>query len=119
MDKAKDETAKSLVEESEYWLARTFLLQGELESADRILAQAIANERQGYLKSRIWYEKGKIAQKQKKYPEAVENYLKAEDVVGNKSLLSPDQKLDLWIQRSLCYKDMGHLDQAINFCPMR
>ena len=28
-------------------------------------------------------------------------------------VLSPDQKLDLWIQRSLCYKELGQLDQAM------
>lgn len=115
----KNDPYPRLLQESEYWLARTYLKRDQLNRADGALDQALKNYaaahvKQSYLLSRIWYEKGKIAQMRQEYQKAIDHFAQAEtSAEGRMLLISPDQKLDLWIQQSLCYKEMKEWDQAM------
>ncbi len=107
-----------LLEESYYWLAKSKLKKNQLEAAIQTLDLALqlyekANMSQGYLLSRILYEKGKIAQKQQEHANAILCFQKAEEAASEKPCLSPDQKLDLWIEQSLSYKEIGDLENAM------
>ena len=53
---------------------------------------------------RVWYDKGKLAQRQANNETAMQCFLEAEKVAREYLGLSPNEKLDLWIQQSLCYK---------------
>lgn len=104
-----------LLEESLYWLAKTYERKMQMAEACQILDEALAyydehDIKKGYLLSRIWYEKGSISQTSHEYDRAIVFFDEAEKTALN---LSPDQKLDLWIQQSLCYKEMGDLEQAM------
>ncbi|MFI5343955.1 MAG: tetratricopeptide repeat protein [Chlamydiales bacterium] len=115
----KNDPYPRLLQESEYWLARTYLKRDQLDRADEALDRALKNYeaaqmKQGYLLSRIWYEKGKMAQMRQEYQKALDCFAEAETAAeGRVMLLSPDQKLDLWIQQSLCYKEMKEWDKAM------
>jgi tetratricopeptide (TPR) repeat protein len=113
-----NQTNPHLLEESYYWLAITKIKKNQYEDADETLNLALklyekAHESQGYLLSRIWYEKGKIAGKQKKHADAIACFQCANEAGIEKLSLSPDQKLDLWIEQSLSYKESGDFENAM------
>lgn len=104
-------------EESSFWLAQTYIKADKDEEANRILNGMIARYRQigttrGYYLSRTLDEQGKIAMRQKDYPNAMQLFKKAEEAAKGK-VLSTDQKLELWIQQSLCCREMKQFDDAI------
>lgn len=104
-----------LLQESHYWLAILLMKKNQWEEADQLLNRALQffEEEEGYLLSRIWYEKGKIAQNSHDFALAIASFQKSEKAGLGKSFLSPDQKLDLWIEESLCFKECGDLDNAM------
>lgn len=106
------------LKESYYWLAKTKLKKNQLEEAEQTLDLALqlyaqTNQGHGYLLSLIWYEKGKIAQTHQKHGDAIQFFQKSEEAGLAKPCLSPDQKLDLWIEQSLSYKELGDLENAM------
>jgi len=111
------QTYPSLYEESSYWLAQTYIKEQKNREAEKILNEILEKYSQnkitrGYYLSRIWYEQGRISMHKQEYILAQQNFQNAEDAAkGN--VLSTDQKLDLWIQQSLCYSHLHHYDQAI------
>ena len=104
-------------EESSFWLAQTYIKANKDEEASRILSDMIdryyqINTIKGYYLSRTLAEQGKIAMHRQDYQRALQLFKKAEDAAkGN--VLSTDQKLELWIQQSLCYREMGQFDDSI------
>jgi len=61
---------------------------------------------------RAWYAKGALAQKLSKYELALHCFMEAEK--GSEGVgLNPNEKLDLWIQQSLCYQSLNQLDHAM------
>lgn len=106
-----------LWEESEFWLAHTYIQRGNDADADKLLTQMIeryqqANITKGYFLARTWIEKGLIARRRDACKAALESFALAEDAAKGK-VLSTDQRLDLWIQQSLCYKDLKQYEQAM------
>lgn len=113
----KNEPYHRLWEESEFWLAHTYIQGDHDDAAEKVLAQMLNRYRQadvtkGYFLSRTWFEKGMIAMRRQNYALALEDFSKAENA-ANGRVLSPNQRLDLWIQQSLCYKGLQQLDQAM------
>jgi len=102
-----------IYQESLYELAKSYLAQGNDPAADQILSQMIAKytATRSYYLSLSLFEKGLIALKQKDFAKSLELFQLA-DTTG-KDLLSTDQKLDLWIQISLCYSGLMQYDLAI------
>jgi TolA-binding protein len=66
----------------------------------------------GYFLSRVWYEKGCLAQKHAQTKEALSYFKLAEDA-GKGKVLSSEQKLSLWIEQSMCYRQLNQLDDAM------
>ena len=104
-------------EESSFFLAQSFVKAGKDEEANKILSdildryQAINVTRSYYL-SRALEEQGRIAMRKKDYQNALSLFKNAEDAAkGN--VLSTDQRLELWLQQSLCYRGLRQFDDAI------
>lgn len=106
-----------IYEESSFWLAQTHIKEKNDEAGERILSAMLSQYRQskitrGYYLSRVWFEQGAIALRRGEHAMALRCLKHAEDAAkGN--VLGTDQKLDLWIQQSMCYRELGQLDDAI------
>lgn len=61
----------------------------------------------------VWYEKGKLAQMEKEHEEALQSFINAEKATHEHAELSPSEKLDLWIQQSICHQELNQLDNAM------
>lgn len=106
-----------LFQESSYWLAETYVKGQNDSAAETVLHDIIkkyqtANITKNYYLSRARYLQADIAIRKKEYAQALQLLKYAEDA-GKGNLLSTDQKLDLWIQQSLCYRGMNQFDNAI------
>lgn len=104
-------------EESSYWLAQCHLKQGNSEEAIRTFHQMLekyqsAGITRGYFLSKVCYNLGMAAMGQRDFSNALIHFSSAEDAAKGK-ILSIDEKLDLWIQKSLCYQRLNQLDDAI------
>lgn len=104
-------------QEATYWLAQTYIKDSDDGAAERILSEMLdayrtAKITRGFFLSRAWYEQGLIAVRRKDYPLAFQCFVKAEDAAKGK-ILSTNQRLDLWIQQSLCHTAMRDFDNAI------
>lgn len=94
------------------------LAQGEKDKeADQILSTLLlnyqsANITRSYLLSIALYDKAKLAMKRADYRDALEIFKQAEEA-GKGKILDVEQKLDLWIQQSLCAQALGDYEQAI------
>ena len=112
------ESYPAIYEESSWWLAQTFIKAQNDAAAESVLAGMIehyrlANVTRGYFLSRALYEQGKIAMRRKDYPLALQHLKQAEDAAKGNRVLSTDQRLDLWIQQSMCYSGLNQFDNAI------
>lgn len=114
---AKASVKANIENESLYWLALSFVKSGDDAAASVILDEMLekfqsAKITRGYLLSRAWYEKGMIASRQPTLGDSVKYLQNAEDA-SKGNILSTDEKLDLWIQQSLCYQERKDFDNAI------
>lgn len=106
-----------LYEESYFWLAQTYIKGKNDEAAKRTLSQMVDHYQQnkitrGYHLSRVWYELGKIAIRGNEFAAGQQFFKNAEDAAkGN--VLGTEQRLDLWIQQSMCHRGLDQLDDAI------
>jgi TolA-binding protein len=110
-------TFTPLHEECCFWLAQTQMKASNEEAAKKTFAYMLdkykANEiSDGYYLSRAYYEQGMLAMRQNDLEQAWRSLMQAEAAAKEK-YLSTDQKLDLWIQQSLCYKALNQMDQAM------
>lgn len=106
-----------IYQESYYLLAETFIKAQNDSRADGILDEIIErykanNLQRNYYLARTFYEKGCIASRSKKYHDAL-NFFKEAEEAAKGIAISTDQKLDLWIQQSLCYSGLEQYDNAI------
>ncbi|MBA3722999.1 MAG: tetratricopeptide repeat protein [Parachlamydiaceae bacterium] len=104
-----------ILEENEFHLAQVYLEKGQKEEAIKIFDHMLDHYKETpdedrYYLYRLWLEKGKLAQNDRSPEEALQCFNKAENVYKN---LSPDEKLELWIQQSSCYKDNKNYDDAM------
>lgn len=113
----KGEPFPKIQEESLYLLVQNYLKFDDDASAMKSIEAMIdkyknLNIAKGYYLSRIYYEKGMIAIRQKNYEIALQDFMKAE-TSDDERFLNADQKLDLWIQKSLAYKALDQTDNAM------
>jgi TolA-binding protein len=106
-----------IYDEASYWLAQAYIKGNDDAAAEQILSLMLEKYRsakitKGYLLSRTWYEKGLMEMRRQQYTQAMQSLVAAEDAAKGK-VLSSDQKVDLWIQQSLCQQSLGQIDQAI------
>ena len=106
-----------LQEESSYWCAVALIKSNNDVAAQKVLYKMLEKYRsakitRGYTLSRVWYEQGLIAMRYDAYELALECLNYAEDAAkGN--VFTPDEKLELWIQQSMCYRSLGNMDTAM------
>lgn len=103
----RNELKGDLREESTFWLAQT-VLKTQDEAAAEQLFQELVKASSAYYRGRSFVELGKIAMRQDDLQKALSLFAKAEG-----SPFSADEKIDLWIQKSLCYRDLQDYDQAM------
>lgn len=104
--------------EAELKLAQAYEEREKWQEARQILEVSLSHYQQAGITHsnglmRAWYKKGQLAQKQQDELTALHAYLEAEEAARDKVALSPDEKLDLWIQQSMCYKALHQLDEAM------
>ncbi len=103
-------------EETSFYLAQTFLRLKEDTKAVELFSTILETYRSAKIKpsyflSRSCYELAKIAMCQEKYLTALHFFSQAEETGKGKT--TQDQKIDLWIQQSLCHKALKNSDQAM------
>lgn len=104
--------------EAEFILSQIYTEKNMWEEAESTLNQMLEHYRQAkiehsYLLSRVWYEKGRLAKERKEEKMALGYFIEAEKRIDTESPLSPNEKLDLWIQQSLCHKALNQLDASM------
>jgi tetratricopeptide (TPR) repeat protein len=111
------EACGHICEESAYWLAQAYLKANQDSTAEGVLTEMVEKYRsakvtRGYFLARTWSDLGLIAASRQDFKTALHCYRNAEDASKGK-VLNTDQRLELWIQQSLCYQALGERDQAI------
>lgn len=104
--------------EAELYLAKTYEEKNKLKESEEILNSSLehflkAQITQGYGLMRTWYTKGKIARRRENDKLALQCFLEAEKSMQNNPGLSPNEKIDLWIQQSFCHQALKDYDQAM------
>lgn len=106
-----------IYEESLFGLAQTYIKGNNDGAAKKVFEElqekyTRTNTTRSYYLSRVWYELAMISMRQKQPQEALVQLQRAEEA-GKGDLLTTDQKLDLWIQQSLCYRSLGDYDKSL------
>lgn len=106
-----------LYDEACYTLAQAYSKAGStLESHSNLdqLIQSYSDRHitKSYFLSRCFYEKGLMAFQSKEYEKAIYYYGRSDDA-GKGSILNGDQKIDLLIQKALCYQKLGDIDACL------
>lgn len=106
-----------LEEEISYDYAQMLNKANKDSSADAILSQMLEKYRlgkitRGYLLALTWFEKALAAEKQKKYKEALQ-YLENAEEASKGKILTTDQRLNIAIHQSHCYRALEDWDHAL------
>ncbi|MBA2369073.1 MAG: tetratricopeptide repeat protein [Candidatus Protochlamydia sp.] len=103
--------------EAEFELGCTYSKRGNVKKAlqafDSLIessAAAPSSSALVYLLSRVWFEKGLLANSLNDYQTALECFLQAEQ---KNEMLSPDQRLEILIAQSECHKELQQYDKAM------
>lgn len=112
-----NEPYPAIQEESQYGLALSYIKAGQDMDANEILKEMIdrysaAKITRGYYLSRVRYEQGAIAMRKKDFGLALLLFNLSEDAAKGK-ILTNEQRLDLWIQQSICLRFLNQFDEAI------
>lgn len=107
----------AILEESEFGLAQAYLRGDETVAAEKQLQKMLTKYKQakvtrGYYLSRVWKELASVAMNHQDYQNAL-TFLASAEEAGKGKVLNADQKLDIWIQQSLCLKEINQTDQAM------
>lgn len=104
--------------EAEYNLAQIYEEKKNWSSAELVLNRSLEHYRRSQQVNelgimRVWIEKGNIAQQQKEYSLALQYYQEAETSNPTYLGIHPNEKLDFWIQQSMCYKESKQLEESM------
>lgn len=104
-----------VLDETDFHLSEIYLKLGRHKKAEELYDQMFRRYQndgiqKGYLLSQVWVQKGKLAQAENDYVKAL-GYFKEADAAGIG--LSPDQKLDIWIQQAQCLRELGQYDESM------
>lgn len=104
-------------QESLYYLVQSYIKDKNVKAANRAIEQilkkyASLKMTKNYYLSCIYYEKGMIEFERGEFQKALEAFIHAEES-SQGAELNVNQKLDLWIQQSRCYKALYQTDQAM------
>ncbi|MCH9633553.1 MAG: Cell division coordinator CpoB [Chlamydiae bacterium] len=105
-----------ILEEAEFGLAMALIRQSQLSEGEDLLHKIIKQHQEAkmdknYYCSRAWYELSLIAMARESYEDALNLLVKSQRAVDNRVTI--DQKIELCIQESLCYRFLNKLDLAM------
>jgi TolA-binding protein len=114
----KSEPFPQVHEESLYRLAKLYLNAGNNTIAEAQLNEILEKYREqgiqkSYYLSCVYYERGMLEMNRDRHEQAWQEFMHAEESSAAGKLLSSEEKLNLWIQQSLCYKSLGQIDKAM------
>jgi tetratricopeptide (TPR) repeat protein len=114
---ARKDAYPPILEEASYRLAQTYIKGDNEFAADQVLTKMLEKYRsakitRGYFFARSWYQRALIAMRKKEFVEALQYLANAEEGAKGK-VLNTDQRLDLWIQQSICYRECNEIDKAM------
>lgn len=106
-----------IYEESQFALAQVYLKKQQEDNAEKILSEMLNQYKSlevasGYYLSRTWYELALITMNKGKFETALHRFDQAE-YAGRNAILTVEQKLDLWIQKSHCYRNLKQTNMAM------
>jgi TolA-binding protein len=106
-----------IYEESLFTLSQVYLQADQTEQAEKTLLNMLEKYQaleipSGYYLSRAWYQLALISMEQGKHEEALRRFDQSEKC-GKAGVLTVEQKLDLWIQKSHCYKALKQTHMAM------
>lgn len=104
-------------EEAEYRLAEVYMEEEKFSQAEAILNEMLVHYSQAgikdsYFLSRLWYKKGLLAKKTNEFVKALSYFELADQ---NSQKLNTDEKLENWIQKSDCCKQLNQFDEAMKW----
>lgn len=107
----KNRHLNGVAEEAMFNLAKVYLEKGDTQKGINLFDQLLNQfPNTSYFSSRVWMEKGILELQKKDWNKALYCFEQSEK---GKDYLSPDEKLELWIQQSLCYQEMGKYADAM------
>ena len=111
------DTFNTINEEAHFGLAQVHVKTGHDGAAEKVLNEMLedytaAKITRGYLLSRVWSELGSISMRRGEHQLAIQFLEHAENAAKGR-VLSAEQRLDLWIQQSVCHRAMNDLDEAM------
>lgn len=111
------ESFSPLLEEAYYYLALSYVEMGNDRMAKTVLDDMAeryhkAKIGSGYYPSRLWYQQAKLSMRSQKPEQALFQLNLSEEMAKN-NVLGTEEKLDLWLQRSDCYRQLQQLDNAM------
>lgn len=104
--------------EAELELAKVYGEKNDEQREEQMLDQSLkhyqqANMTTGSGVTRLWMMKGRLYEKKKDYQSALNSFIEAEKGSQGHISITPNEKLDIWIQQSHCYKELDKLDQSM------
>lgn len=107
----------NLQEECAYWLSQAYIAAQSFQEAEKLLILMLSRYKEakitrGYFLSRTWSALGSLSMQRQDFKHALNCFMQAEDTAKGK-VLTTDQRLNLFIQQSMCYKELNQLEQAI------
>lgn len=114
---SQSKSGDSLLEEALFGLAQIHIKAGRDLAAEQLLdvlleRHAAKSTDRNYLLSRVWFELGRMAMRRQDYELALQAFDHAERT-GKRPILSSEQRLELWIQQSFCYRALGRYEEAM------
>lgn len=114
---SQSKTGDSLLEEALFGLAQIHIKAGRDLAAEQLLdvlleRHAAKSTDRNYLLSRVWFELGRMSMRRQDYALALQAFDHAERT-GKRPILSSEQRLELWIQQSFCYRALARYEEAM------
>ncbi len=100
-------------------LAKTYEEKNAFQEADKILSLSVEAYKKAGIESgvglmQVYDGKGSLAEKNGDYEGALKHFISAEKTVENcYQLLSPDEKISLWLKQSTCYRELKDYDSSM------
>jgi len=103
--------------ESQFALSQVYLKKNQEAEAEKMLLSMLENYRSleissSYYLSRALYELALLSMRQGNHELALERLILSESA-GKNGILAIEQKLDLWIQKSHCYRSLKQINHAM------
>lgn len=112
-----EQNSSSIADEAAYALAQTYAKAKKEKLAEDLLDQMLEKYRsakitRGFYLSRIWHQKGLLAMGRQQNREALKFFTNAEEAAKGR-VLNTEQRLDLWLLQSHCYRCLQDYDYAL------